>query len=393
MKVALSTIGKFHTFDLARSLNSHGLLAGICSGYPSFKLKNERLPAELIHTFPWLHAPYMGMKRKEWLGNRILRDWEYYDRVTLDRYAAATLPSCDLFVGLSGSALITGRRAQQSGAHYLCDRGSTHIRTQDQLLREEHARWNQPYSGIDPRIIEREEAEYSTADAISVPSQFNKISFLQAGIPAEKINVLPYGVDLTLFQPTSVPSPHCFDVLFVGAMSLRKGVPDLLAAFKRLQHPRKTLTFAGSWSSEFIAAMRKLELWNDDIVVLGHVPQRDLKNLMSRAHVMLLPSIEEGLALVQAQAMACGCPVIATHNTGADDLYEDGCHGYIVPIRRPDLLTDRMQALADQTQLRDQMANQALNRVRQAGGWEQYGAAAISLYRRLTSNVTSTKQQ
>ena len=54
---------------------------------------------------------------------------------------------------------------------------------------------------------------------------------------------------------------------------------------------------------------------------------------MSRSHVMVLPSIEEGLALVQAQALACGCPVIGTRHTGAEDLFSDGNEGFIVPIR------------------------------------------------------------
>ena len=74
--------------------------------------------------------------------------------------------------------------------------------------------------------------------------------------------------------------------------------------------------------------------------MLGSIPQPELAALMSRSHVLALPSIEEGLALVQAQAMACGCPVVCSTNTGGEDLFTDGVEGFIVPIRDPIALAD-----------------------------------------------------
>jgi starch synthase len=380
MKVALSVIGKFHTFDLARELHQRGMLAGIFTGYPRFKLKGEGLPQELVKTFPWLQTPYMAMPRKEWLGRRVVSQWEHLNRLTFDRHVASRLPVCDVFVGLSSSALHTGVQAQRRGARYVCDRGSTHIRIQDQLLREEHQRWGATYEGIDPRTIEREEAEYAAADLVTVPSTFNLRSFVSQGVDQAKLRVLPYGVNLSLFHPTAQPSAGGFDVIFVGGMGLRKGVPDLIKAFEQVQHSRKTLTFVGSWSPVFVEQLKRLGLWSERYVLKGHVPQAQLKDIMSRAHVMVLPSIEEGLALVQAQALACGCPVIATTNTGAEDLFEDGQQGYIVPIRQSDLLAQRMQHLADHPDVRDAMGQSALQRVKLAGGWHQYGEQAVNIY-------------
>ena len=197
MKVAVSGIGKFHCFDLARQLHARGALAGIFSGYPRFKLRNEALPRALVHTFPWLHAPYMAMPQRERLGQRVVREWENLDRITLDSWVARNLPPCDVFVGLSSSALLSGRAAKRRGVRYICDRGSSHIRMQDKLLREEHERWGMPYTGIDPRVIDREEAEYAEADCITVPSTFALNSFICQGIPECKVRLLPYGVDLS----------------------------------------------------------------------------------------------------------------------------------------------------------------------------------------------------
>ena len=164
-------------------------------------------------------------------------------------------------------------------------------------------------------------------------------------------------------------------------MSLRKGVPYLLEAYRQLQHPRKSLTFAGACAPALIAMMRKRGLWAEEARVLGHVPQDQLKKLMSRSHALVLPSVEEGLALVQAQAMACGCVVVATEHTGAEDLFSDGHEGFIVPIRDSHALAQRLQRLADHPDLREEMRRSALARVQAIGGWSSYGDQAGAIYR------------
>jgi len=111
---------------------------------------------------------------------------------------------------------------------------------------------------------------------------------------------------------------------------------------------------------------------------------------MSSSHVMVLPSVEEGLALVQAQAMACGCPLISSTNTGGEDLFTDGVEGFVVPIRSPEAIAARLQQLADDPALRQRMSEAALARVRQIGGWHQYGEAWAKLLRELIAELTLT---
>jgi glycosyltransferase involved in cell wall biosynthesis len=380
MKIALSTVGKFHTFDLARELHARGALAGVFTGYPRFKLRSESLPQGLIHTLPWTQGAYMAFPWKHRLPQALVQQWEHVNALTFGAWVARKLPECDLYVGLSGSTLPAGKKAHQRGARYVCDRGSSHIRVQDQLLREEHELWGVPFTGIDPRAIAREEAEYDEADCITVPSGFVLRSFLSQGVLFEKMRLLPYGVNLSRFQPVAEPAAGQFDVLFVGGMSLRKGVQYLVQAYQKISHPAKSLTFVGAPSQELIALLTARGLWPSDARVLGHMPQTELKNLMSRSHVMVLPSIEEGLAMVQAQAMACACPVIASHNTGGEDLFNDGQEGFIVPIRDVDALADRLQQLADQPDLRAAMGQRALQRVQSIGGWRDYGEKAMTIY-------------
>ncbi|MBN8490397.1 MAG: glycosyltransferase family 4 protein [Burkholderiales bacterium] len=383
MNIVLAVNGKFHHFDLARELYGHGALRAIFTSYPRFKLHDERIPDTLVHSYPYWHAPYMAFRHRHLLGTRLLWQWELSAKLRFDGYVARRLPDCDALVASSGSGLGSGKVAQQRGSRYVCDRGSAHIRVQDRILREEHDRWGVHFDGIDPRIIEREEEEYAQADAITVPSTFAMDSFLEQGVPATKLHKLPYGVDLYRFYPCALPAADRFDVLFIGGVNLQKGVPYLLEAFLQLRHPNKTLTLIGTVSPLFIAHLAKRRLWPDNVRATGHVSQDELKRWVSRSHVLVLPSVQDGFGLVVAQAMACGCPVVATTNTGAPDLFDDGVEGFIVPPRDSTALADRLQRLADDPDRRGGMAELALVRTRHIMGWSAYGRAALAVYRTL----------
>lgn len=383
MRVVLSTIGKFHTFDLARELEHRGALTSLFTGYPRFKIRGEQLPEEKVKTFPWLHAPYMACPGRDRLGRQLNKIWEQADRTLMDHYVARRMPPHDVFVGLSGAALRSGKQAHAMGARYVCDRGSSHIRAQDRLLQEEHAHWSLPYAGISPQVIDQEEAEYEEADCITVPSGFSVKSFVDQGVPREKLRLLPYGVNLGNFAPAGTPASGALDILFTGGASLRKGIPYLLQAYKKLDHPNKSLAFAGSFPAAFREQLRCLGLWSDDIQLLGHLTWPQLREHMSKSTVLVLPSIEDGFGLVMAQAMACGCPVIASEHTGAGEMVRDGETGFIVPIRRADVLADRLMRLADEPDLRGAFSAAGLKTVQQLGGWRAYGDRALNIYQNL----------
>ena len=391
MQVVLATSGKFHSFDLARQMHQRGMLRAIYTGYPRYKLKMEALPEALVHPFPIPLLVYLAAGRVS-PNQGLLRSLNWWANDAVDRYACAVLPPCDVFVGLSCSGLHAGRKAQGRGGVYICDRGSSHIRFQDRILKEEFARQGASFIGIDPRVIVKEEREYAAADMITVPSTFVKRSFVEMGITETKLRVIPYGVSLTRFQPAGEPDPDRFDVLFVGAASIRKGIRYLLEAFEALAHPRKRLTFVGAVLPEVKPLIAEFSR-RLPITRLGPVPQAALKETMSRSHVLVLPSIEEGLALVQAQAMACGCPVIGTTNSGAEDLLRDGVEGFVAPIRDSAAIAERLQRLADDAGLRQRMSLASLARVRSFGGWDEYGDKMLALFSDLRDEPSLTLPQ
>lgn len=381
MKVVLSTPGRFHTFDLARQLHQRGALGAVFSAYPRFKLRHEQLPAQKIRTWPWLQTPYMAVAWR--MPARVRREWEWVGQQAMDAHVARTLPECDVLVALSGGGLKSGKRVQARGGVYVCDRGSAHIRVQNELMCAEAERWGFAFEGIDPRVMEQEEREYAQADAITVPSTFSLRSFVSQGVVAERVHLLPYGVDVSRFQPDGAASEEGFDVLYAGSMTLNKGVPYLLKAFRALVHPRKRLWMAGTPDEAFIARMKVLGLWPDDVHLLGHLPQDELARRMSRSHVLVLPSMQDGFGMVLSQAMACGCVPVASSHTGAWDAFEDGLSGLVFPAGDADALAERLQRLADEPDLRLAMREAALLKVRDVGGWQRYGDQAYLLYQSL----------
>jgi glycosyltransferase involved in cell wall biosynthesis len=207
------------------------------------------------------------------------------------------------------------------------------------------------------------------------------------GVAPEKVHVIPYGVRLDRFAPSDPPPTESFEVLFAGQIGLRKGVPYLLQAFARLKHPNKRLTLVGAIHDDMRALLQRLP--TENVVFTGALPQSALAARMSCSHVLALPSVEEGLALVQGQALACGCPVIATRATGAEDLFTDGVEGFILDDRDTDALTTRLQQLANDPALRERMSAAALERVKFLGGWDTYGERWDNLLHAITETPRS----
>jgi starch synthase len=374
MKVCVGSAGRFHTFDLARQFERLGHLEHLYSAYPSWKV--DGLARSRVSAFPWLMTPAMLANR---FGFHRVRDRLSVAVVeTFDKWMAERLVACDVFHCLSSFGLQSHHAARNRfGALLACDRGSGHIVFQNEILREEYSRFGFRFAGIDPRIVARELAEYELCDLIFVPSTFALRTFIEHGVPREKLRLNPYGVDLAMFCPA--PKTHeRFRILFVGSISLQKGLPYLFEAIDGIPPEHFELHVIGTMEPEMRAIMAKYE---GKLRYFGAVPRTELQRHYSQASVLVVPSIQEGLALVQAQAMACGVPVIATENAGAADLFSDGVEGFIVPPRDPRAIREKLQTMIENPSMRDQMGEAALARVRAIGGWEDYGQRAVNFHR------------
>ncbi len=374
LQVTQVSIGRFHHFHLARQLEKYQLLSKIYTGYPKFKLKDEDgIPSHKIKSFPWLHTPYMfalrmGLSQWPWLN----REWIWRARESLDRYVEAQINSQTILVALYSLGLHCGAKAQALGGVYICTRGSTHIQFQSQLLKTEYERLGVQWQGFDPRLVEKEKSEYLQADYIVVPSQFAYESFLDQGIDKKKLIKIPFGARLERFQSKAVSkNSKEFILLFVGSFQARKGIYDLLQAFKKFRHPSKRLIIIGDILPEASIILSAQDLEKVDFI--GTISNEKLAYYYNLADTFVFPSIEDGFGVVIGEAMACGCPVIATTNTGASELITDGVEGFIVPIRSPDIICNRLTQLADDPELQKSMSRAAVKKVEAIGGWDTFG--------------------
>ena len=385
MNIVQAVFGVFHHFELAHQLHRRGHLRRIYSTWPWARLKREGLPRELVRTFPLVHTADYLLRRTRFYSPALDARFNRWNSLSFDAFTRASIEPCDAFIAISGAGLTTGPLVQFRGGKFVCDRGSTHQRFQDAMMTEEHRRWRVPYTPPAGHIVAREEAIYSAADAITVPSTVARRSFLHMGHAPDRVHVIPYGVRLDRFKPAEPPPNDTFEVLFAGQISLRKGIPYLLEAFAALKHPQKRLTLVGDVLDDLRGILPGLP--TEHVTFTGTLPQTELAARMTRSHVLALASVEEGLALVQGQAMASGCPVVATTATGAEDLFTDGVEGFIVPDRDTAALTQRLQQLADDPALRARMSAAALARVQHLGGWDNYGDLWETLLHQLTGRA------
>ena len=384
MRVVQTVFGKFHHFHLARQLHQREMLAGIFSSYPSWKLRDQQIPMELVHTFPYLHMAQFAAMRYLPDSGLLSQELSWWLALTLDGYVAGRLPDCDVFIGISGSGLKTGRLAQKRGGKYICDRGSSHIRYTNEILTEEYRRWGQEFEGVYHKHLTREEHEYDQADLITVPSKFARRTYIEMGVPPEKLRHVAYGADLSRFSKVADPPVDSFEVLCVGHIAFQKGVPYLLEAFEKFRHPHKRLTMVGMVAPE-MEQFLKGKQW-EHVEFLGNVPHARMKDVMSRSHVVVFPSINDGFGMVIGEAMACGCPVISSENSGGIDLIKDGHEGYVVPIRDSASITDRLEQLAQDPVLRETMGVRSLERVASIGGWDTYGRNYVAVLEALMAD-------
>jgi len=384
VKITQAVFGAFHHFELGRELDRRGHLDKIYSTWPWARLKREGLPHSKVETFPWVHTPVTVLDRMGLLPRQLSDDLGVWNARAFDDWTFKRIGECDALIAIAGAALKTGQLVQRRGGKFCCDSGSSHPRFQDRIVREEYARWGVVLPANDVRDTLREEEIFTVADTVTVASSFAARTYVEAGVPVEKLHVIPLGVRLENFKKTAEPPAESFDVLFAGSISLRKGVPYLLEAFARLNKINKHMRFAGHVDASLKQVLSRLPL--HDVEFLGSLTPHRLAETMSRSHVLVLPSVEDGFGMVMAQAMACGCPVICSTNTGGADLLTDGVEGFIVPIRDPDAIVVRLQELADDPERQRMMGDAAMKRVQSLGGWASYGDRWEVLLHKLTGS-------
>lgn len=380
MKVTVSTFGRFHAFNLVQQLQEKGCLYSFISTYPTWAVArygNYCINPALYRSIWWL-----GLIARSWpkVPSIIRRDrnLQFWFHERFDEAARNFVSSeSDVFVGWSSMCLYSLRKAKELGVVTVIDRGNSHMQYFMDILQEEYELWGLKYTATHPGVCERELQEYAEADWIAIPSLFTKRTFLEQGIPENKLIHVPYGVSLEEFYPVSREN-DTFRVIYCGGLTLRKGLQYLLRAFYELNLPDAELWLVGSLTPEIYPFLRKYE--SERIILKGTHPQNKLRWFYSQCSVFCLASIEDGFGMVIPQAMACGLPVIHTTNTGGGDIVRDGVDGFCVPIRNVDALKEKILFFYENPGKQSEMGKNALEQARRSLSWDDYGKKLIAAY-------------
>jgi glycosyltransferase involved in cell wall biosynthesis len=192
-----------------------------------------------------------------------------------------------------------------------------------------------------PRNRRRNMAEYAAVDHVYVSSEYAWETFVSEGFPEERLRMFPL-TPHHRFQPRrSPPTAATFNVVYIGSLSVHKGVPLLIEAVRRLAHDDLRLLLVGGSGTR--GMRRHIESACRADPRLSVQPGDPLAHLHDAA-LCVHPSYVDGFAYAPAEALACGVPVIVTEDTGMKESIEPGRNGLILPTGDVDALTQAIEA-------------------------------------------------
>jgi starch synthase len=366
MRIAILTSGRFHVCDLARELDALGHEVAFYSLVPPWRTRRFGLPARCNRWLMPYVAPFFAAARAS-RGTRLESRSDQLLAIGLDRVASMVINRCDVFIGMSGMCLHTIEAMRSKyRAKVFVERGSRHILSQREIL-ESLPRTPGSQPPVPDWSVQRELAEYDLADSIVVPSMHVVQSFIERGIKESRIFRNPYGVNLDMFPATESPTPESpSQIVMTGAWSLRKGCDILVDAWRRINGAR--LLHVGSVEDAPLPSEHGFE---------HHAPvdQNQLSRFYARGHVFALASREDGLALVQAQALASGLRLVCTDRTGGEDLryfLDDPDLISIVPSSDATALSSALARALESARLVRGLRD-LLGRARDKLSWHAYG--------------------
>ena len=276
-------------------------------------------------------------------------------------------------------ALNSFLHAQNLGIHKFYELPIVYWKTLHQALKEQielYPEWEQTmeFSHDSAKKCSRKDKELELADDIICPSDF-----VLNSIPEKfrsKCSLLPYGA----LPPSRNNEPHKENrplrILFAGSMTQRKGLADLFSAVKQLNTKHIELIVMGKLKAP-------IEFYKKQFPHFTYAPPRShtrVLKLMRSCDLFCLPSIIEGRALVQLEALSSGLPLIITPNTGGSDLIDEGQTGHLVPPNMPSAIADKIDWLLSHRSSIQSMKEAAWNKA-EATSWTRYRALFVQLIR------------
>lgn len=265
-------------------------------------------------------------------------------------------------------------RAKELNIRCVYDLPIAFWKTSFALMDEESIRypqWAQTMSGREcsAEKLARKDHEIELADHVICPSQFVYDSLPETIKRSKPCTIARFGCFTgSTYRSRRTPKQSPLRVLFAGSLTQRKGLADVFQAFRQLNRSDIELVVLGSLCAP-------LEFYKNEYAQFRYEtprPHSEVLKLMSECDIFILPSLVEGRALVQLEALSVGLPLIITPNTGGEDLVKkDNTTGFMVPIRDADAIENRLNWFADNRSSIDEMKAACIQHATTIN-WETY---------------------
>ena len=352
MRINIASTHRFHLLDLAREMSRQGHDVAFYSFVPEKRCASFGLPKRCCHSFTWFIVPFLVLDRLFPNSHRIIKYWN----LAMDYYMSLFMRPCDVYIALGSVYLKSLESAKAKyGAKVILEWGSKHIVEQLKMFGK-----LETYSKY---CLNRELSQYAIADYISISTDHVRESFVKNGIDDRKLFVNPYGVSLSQFHPTTLSGDY--DLIYVGGWRTEKGSNYLVEVCRKY-----------GYRLIHVGAIVNMAFPEDELFThIDAVDQKELVKYYSKARVFVIPSLSEGLAMVQAQAIACGLPVVCSKNSGGRDL-KDYVKSPEYIIEMKDYSIETLHACIEQALLLASMQKGERNYAGNISGnlsWEAYG--------------------
>ncbi|WP_428329097.1 glycosyltransferase family 4 protein [Mucilaginibacter sp.] len=368
-KITIVINGKFHAFDIAAELYKQKRLRMLISTYPrsiarKYGIGNEAfIGLPIFEVIKRLHRTILRLLK--------IQEKDSWIHAAFPKVAKWFIPNdTDMLIGYTGNSLEIFESEKYKSIPKVLDKVSTHTIANIELVSEAAKYHNIHWEPNSDAFIDRELREYALADKITVPSSYVLKTFTDNGVSPDKLLKIPYAISMHKFaglKEVNVKRENV--VLFVGQISPRKGVGVLV---KAMEVVRQTVPDAELWLvGGKYGGIQDADLDYPWITQWGILKGQDLYEKYKRASVFCLLSFEEGLAYVLTEALQCGLPIVATPNTGAEDLIDKGVNGFIVPLADHNAAAQNIINILNSTEIWDIM-DKSLKTTRNDLTWENY---------------------
>jgi len=280
-------------------------------------------------------------------------------------------------------AVRTLKTARRLGIPTVLERCNAHTQFAMEVVRDECERLGvvlppDHEHAYDAKKLRKEEEEYRLTDRLLCPSDFVLKTFLDKGFSREHLARHIYGYDEKAYYPGNEPRDPArgLSMLFVGVCAVRKGVHFALEAWLRSPASQTgTFSIAGAFLPAYREKLAPM-LAHPSVRVLGH--RSDVPELMRKSDILVLPSIEEGSALVTSDARASGCVILVSDAAGANCQHMK--NGLIHRAGDVDTLTQHINLMNENRALLERLRSDSLEGTHEFT-WTAAGAKLLDVYR------------